>query len=264
MPRSPLELRADAIRIWQAGLEAVRSERLIREHVNIDHGTLMIGGEPQVQIDLKKVRRIAVVGAGKAGAGMAAALEEILGPALMAEKQVTGWVNVPADCVRKLDRIHLHAARRPKENEPTAEGVKGAQEILHTVASLGSDDLCIALISGGGTVLLPAPIDGISLTDLVAITRVLSAAGADIRQLNTVRKQLSNVVGGGLARACRAGRLVTLIISDVLGDPLDMVGSGPTVPDSSTPQQALEILEQFHAHEGWCAAVGVRRAEQKK
>ncbi len=121
---------------------------------------------------------------------------------------------------------------------------------MRIVSSLGPDDLCVALVSGGGTVLLPAPIEGIALSDLAAVTRFLSAAGADIRQLNTVRKQLSRITGGGLARACAAGRLVTLVISDVLGDPLDLIGSGPTVPDSSTPQQALDILEQVRAGDG--------------
>ncbi len=163
----------------------------------------------------------------------------------MAKKQLTGWVNVPADCARKLHRIHLHAARPPKANEPTAAGIAGAQQMLQIVSSLGPDDLCIALVSGGGSVLLPAPIEGVTLADLVAVTQFLSAAGADIRQLNTVRKQLNRITGGGLARACSAGRLLTLIISDVLGDPLDLIASGPTVPAASTPQQALEILEHF-------------------
>ncbi len=245
MPRSPIDLRADALRIWQAGLAAVRSERLMSAHVRLDAGKLIIGTNSPEIIDLMNFRRIAVVGAGKAGAGMAAALEEILGPKLMAEKQLSGWVNVPADCVRKLQRIHLHAARPPIANEPSSEGIAGAEEILRIVSSLGPDDLCVVLVSGGGTVLLPAPIEGIALSDLVAVTRFLSAAGADIRQLNTVRKQLSRIIGGGLARACAAGRLVTLVISDVLGDPLDLIGSGPTVPDSSTPQQSLGILKHF-------------------
>ena len=107
----------------------------------------------------------------------------------------------------------------------------------------------MCLISGGGSALLPAPAEGITLDDKLAVTRHLSAAGANIQQLNTVRKQLSRIKGGGLARACGAGRLISLIISDVLGDPLDVIASGPTVADPSTPQQALEILEQFRARQ---------------
>ena len=139
----------------------------------------------------------------------------------------------------------MHAARPAGVNEPTPEGVAGAEEILRLVESLGPDDLCLCLISGGGSALMPAPVEGITLADKLAVTRHLSAAGANIEQLNTVRKQLSRIKGGGLLRACRAGRLVSLIISDVLGDPLDMIASGPTVPDSSTPQAALEVLERF-------------------
>ena len=113
------------------------------------------------------------------------------------------------------------------------------------VGSLAGDDLCIALISGGGSALLPAPVEGITLDDKLAVTRHLSAAGADIEQLNIVRKQLSRIKGGGLARACQAGRLIALIISDVPGDPLDVIASGPTVADRSTPEEELAVLQQF-------------------
>ncbi len=147
----------------------------------------------------------------------------------------------------------MHAARPAGVNEPTPEGVAGAEEILRLVESLGPDDLCLCLISGGGSALMPAPVEGITLADKLAVTRHLSAAGANIEQLNTVRKQLSRIKGGGLLRACRAGRMVSLIISDVLGDPLDIIASGPTVPDSSTPQAALDVLERFDAR-----AAGIR------
>ncbi|HEV3416256.1 MAG TPA: DUF4147 domain-containing protein, partial [Pirellulales bacterium] len=243
MSRSPLKLRDDALRIWRAGLEAVRSERLVRQAVRVEGRWLLIGDDEP--IDLERVGRLAVVGAGKAGAGMAAAIEAALGPELCAAKQVSGWVNVPADCVQPLQRIQLHAARPAGRNEPTAEGVVGAEQILRIVAGLASDDVCIALISGGGSALLPAPVAGVSLADKLALTCHLSAAGADIRQLNTVRKQLSRIKGGGLARACRAGRLLSLIISDVPGDALDIIASGPTVEDRSTPEEALAFLSHF-------------------
>jgi hydroxypyruvate reductase len=250
MPRSPDQLRRDALRIWQAGVEAVRADRLVRAHLRVEP-TLVIGDQ---RLDLDSIGRIAVVGAGKAGAAMAAAVEEAFGPRLMDQKQLVGWVNVPEDCVRPLRRIHLHGARPPGVNEPTQAGVEGAEEILRIVGSLGPDDLCLCLISGGGSALLPAPVEGITLEDKLAVTRHLSAAGANIQQLNTVRKQLSRIKGGGLARACRAGRLVTLIVSDVLGDPLDAIASGPTVPDTSTPEAALEVLERFHAREAGISA----------
>lgn len=243
-------LRSDALRIWQAGLDAVGSERLIRECVHVDSHWLTIGGMASAEpIDLNRVGQIAVVGAGKAGAGMAAALEETLGPRILDEKRLVGWVNVPADCVRRLAKIHLHAARPAGVNEPTAEGVSGAMEILRIVGSLSPEDLCIALISGGGSALLPGPPLEISLADKLAVTRRLSAAGADITELNTVRKHLSLIKGGGLLRACAAGRLINLIISDVLGDPLDLIASGPTVEDHSTAADALAILARFDAEQ---------------
>jgi hydroxypyruvate reductase len=252
MPPSAEKLRQDARRIWWAGVEAVRSDRLVRETLRLDGSTLTIG--PQT-VPLESVGRIAVVGAGKAGAGMAAAVEEVLGPQWLEAKAVTGWVNVPDDCVRGLSRIHLHGARPAGVNEPTAAGVAGAEEILRIVRALGPEDLCLALISGGGSALMPAPVEGVSLADKLAITRHLSAAGANIEELNTVRKQLSRLKGGGLWRACRAGRLAALIISDVLGDPLDIIASGPTVEDSSTPAAALAILDRYQAR-----AAGVPQA----
>ena len=230
-------------------------------------------GIASYRLSLDGIRRIVVVGAGKAGGGMAEAVETALGPKVMADKQLVGWVNVPADVggtaglsssvpptagrassvpptagrasSATLQRIHLHAARPAGVNEPTPEGVAGSIEILRLVESLGPDDLCLCLISGGGSALMPAPVEGITLADKLAVTRHLSAAGANIEQLNTVRKQLSRIKGGGLLRACRAGRIVSLIISDVLGDPLNLIASGPTVPDASTPQAALAVLDQF-------------------
>jgi hydroxypyruvate reductase len=244
MPPSAEKLRQDARRIWSAGVEAVHSDRLVRQTLRLDGSILTIG---QQTVPLEGVGRIAVVGAGKAGAGMAAAVEEVLGPQWLEAKAVAGWVNVPDDCVRGLSRIHLHGARPAGVNEPTLAGVAGAQEILRIVQALGSNDLCLALISGGGSALMPAPVEGVSLADKLAITRHLSAAGANIEELNTVRKQLSRLKGGGLWRACRAGRLAALIISDVLGDPLDVIASGPTVEDSSTPAAALAILDRYQA-----------------
>src|SRR5688500_11854608 len=132
-------------------------------------------------------------------------------------------------------------------NEPTEAGVAGTNKILQFVESLTPRDLCFCLLSGGGSALLPAPLPGITLADKQAVTKHLSAAGENIRELNTVRKQLSRIKGGGLARSCRAGRIITLIISDVLGDPLDVIASGPTVDDSATPEAALDVLEKFGA-----------------
>ncbi len=234
-------LKDDAIAIWQAGVDAVRSDRLVTENLALSETQLQIG---EHAVDLESFDRVVVVGGGKAGAGMVAGTESALAP-LAEKKKLAGWVNVPADCVRPTRWIHLHAARPPAVNEPRPEGVEGTKRILDLVSSLTPRDLCLCLLSGGGSALLVAPETGIELEDKLRVTRFLSAAGANIEQLNAVRKQLSRIKGGGLARHCRAGWLATLIISDVLGDPLDIIASGPTVPDSSTPQQALEILHTF-------------------
>ena len=240
--QSSANLRADALAIWNAAVDAVRGDRLVRENVSVEGDSLRIADE---RVSLAAITRIVVVGAGKAGAGMAAGLQEALGPGLLREKRVSGWVNVPADCVRPLSAIHLHPARPAAVNEPTEDGVRGTERILEMVESLGSTDLCICLLSGGGSALLPAPAAGLTLADKLAVTRHLSAAGANIEQLNTIRKQLSLVKGGGLARACKAGRLITLVISDVPGDPLDVIASGPTITDTKTPEDALRVLQQF-------------------
>ena len=244
MSQTSAQLRQDALAIWQAGVNAVDSRRLVQDNVRVAGESLFVADE---QISLTGVKRIVVVGTGKAGAGMAEGVELALGSKLIADKHLTGWLNVPADCVRPLARITLHAARPAGVNEPTPAGVEGAQRILELVESLTADDLCLCLLSGGGSALLPAPVVGITLADKQAITQHLSGRGANIEELNTVRKQLSRIKGGGLARACRAGRLITLIISDVMGDPLDVIASGPTVTDTSSAQDALDVLHRFDA-----------------
>jgi glycerate 2-kinase len=234
-------MKNKAEEIWLAGVEAVASEKLIQNCVQSENGILNIAGQ---QIKASEINRVVVVGAGKAGAGMAAALEEILAQ-FIGWNNISGWVNVPDDCVRSLKKIHLHAARPAGVNEPTLEGVEGTNQILKIISSLDKNDLCIVLLSGGGSALLPAPVKGISLDDKQIITQKLSQAGANIQELNTVRKQISRVKGGRLAEATQAGRVISLIISDVIGDPLDIIASGPTFPDHSTPEQAIIILEKY-------------------
>jgi len=230
----------DAEMIWRAGVAAVDSSHLVSTVVQRLGTNLRICGE---DFELTSLRQLVVVGAGKASSGMARGLEEALGTDLVDEK-VTGWVNVPGDCVIPLRRIHLHEAR-PGLNEPTEAGVVGSQRILELVSGLGSDDLCLVLLSGGGSALLPLPVPGIGLADKQAVTRTLSRNGATIQELNAVRKRLSLIKGGGLVRGAPAGRIIALIISDVVGDPLDVIASGPTVCDHGTAADALAVLQRF-------------------
>lgn len=233
------QLRSDALAIWQAGVDAVRPQRLVPEHLAVDRHTLAIGA---LEIPLAEIGRIKVVGCGKAGAGMVQAVEAVLGSELLQAKQVAGLVNVPADCVVETKAVQLIAARPAGQNEPTPAGVAATEQMVALVGALRPDDVCLCLISGGGSALLELPIPGFALQDLVELTRDLSAAGATIQQLNAVRRELSEVKGGGLARATRAGRLVSLILSDVLGDDLATIASGPTVLAEPNPQLAAETL----------------------
>ena len=242
MQRPAEQLRSDALRIWQAGVDAVKPERLIPEHLLVEGDTLWIGEQ---RFDLNSVGRIAVVGAGKAGASMATALEESLGSKLLHEKKVQGWVNVPADCLRETEVIHLHPARPAGVNEPTPEGMQGTREILQLIGGLGPNDLCLCLISGGGSALLPMPRSGISLETKIWLTREIAARGGDIHDLNTVRREISAVKGGGLARMCKAGHLINFTLSDVMTDDLEVIASGPTVPRQPTPEAALKVLESL-------------------
>ncbi|MGI9455608.1 MAG: glycerate kinase type-2 family protein [Aeoliella sp.] len=242
MAASPPQLTLDAIRIWQAGVNAVLPEKLLPREVEVDGNLLRIG---DWETSLAGIERIAVVGAGKAGAGMVRGLEAALGESVLAEKLVAGWVNVPAGTIEPTSVVHLHAGRPAGVNEPRPEGVQGTHEILRQVTSLQPNDLCICLLSGGGSALLPAPAAGVSLEHKVQIIRLLSGAGANIEQLNSVRRQLSDIKGGGLARACGAGQLVTLIISDVLGDSLETIASGPTRECNEGPEEALAVLSEL-------------------
>jgi glycerate 2-kinase len=233
-------LKDDALAIWSAAVRAVDSARLVQQAVVRDGSQLILDGHG---VDLTKTRRLLVVGGGKAGAGMAAGLEAVLGEEVL-QGQVTGLLNVPADCVRLLQRIELHAGRPAGVNEPTAEGVAGVQRMLDLVGAMTDDDVCLVLLSGGGSALLPAPVDGISLADKLAVTRWLMHHGASIEELNAVRGCLSRFKGGGLIRAMPAGRCFALIISDVIGDPLSVIASGPTVDEPLDPRLALDVLHR--------------------
>jgi hydroxypyruvate reductase/glycerate 2-kinase len=221
--------RTVAEAIWWAGVRAVDPAALVERH---------LAGEPQ----LRTAGRLLVVGGGKAAAGMAAGVERALADAL---PRVEGLVNVPAGVQVPLQRIRLHVARPAGVNEPRAEGVVGVEQMLQLLRQAGPQDWAICLLSGGASALMPAPVPGISLADKIALTRLLHGCGATIAEINCVRKHLSQIKGGRLAEAFRGQRLLTLILSDVVGDPVDVIASGPTVPDPTTYADACAVLQRY-------------------
>jgi glycerate 2-kinase len=227
-------LREQARLIWQAAVSAVDPFELVR--------TFLTNPSPELAEALAGSGRILVVGGGKAGPTMAAGVEAALANSL---DRLSGVVNVPAELVRPLFAIRLHAARPAGSNHPTAEGVAGVRAMLDLVTGAGRHDVGLCLLSGGGSALLPAPVAGITLEDKQHITALLHACGATINEMNCVRKHLSAIKGGRLAQAFGARPLFSLIISDVIGDPLDVIASGPTAPDPTTFADALAILDRF-------------------
>ncbi len=233
--------RADAIGIWRAGVQAVDGGRLVRGAVRTGRGELRVAG---TRVPLDRLRRLVAVGAGKASAAMAEGLEAALRPALDRGLALTGLVNVPDRDAKRLEHIVLHPARSGSENRPTAAGVEGAARILELAASAGARDLVVVLLSGGGSALLPLPAGAVTLEDKQRATGLLHACGATINEMNAVRKHLSRLKGGGLAAATRAP-VVSLILSDVVGDPVDVIASGPTAPDPTTFADAWGVLEKY-------------------
>ena len=198
-------------------------------------GDLLTAG-PQ-RYDLRRFRRVLVVGAGKAGAPMAQAVEAVLGDRIDA-----GLVVVKTGHGGPTQRIEIAEASHPR---PDAAGVEAGRRILALAEEAGPDDLVIALLSGGGSALLVAPAPGISLADLQTMTDALLASGATIHEINCLRKHCESLKGGQLARAVAPASLLTLALSDVVGSPLDVIASGPTVPDATTWDDAWAIVRRY-------------------
>lgn len=234
MMAMPTSLRDDAERVWRAAIGAVDPRRLLATASADVLGPLPSG-------------RIVVVGAGKAAAGMAAGVETLLTRNGFPADRLTGMVSVPEGSAAVLRAIEARETRPAGINLPTPRVVTATALMLDSLGRLGPDDLAVALVTGGGSALLAAPRDGITLDDKIAVARFLSSRGAGIGELNTVRRASSAVKAGGLARACAAGRLMVLVLSDVIGDPLDLIASGPCMPSPADPRAALDILDRFGA-----------------
>jgi hydroxypyruvate reductase len=237
-------MREQARTIFNAGVRAADPEAAVRRHCRRQGDLFQVGEEAH---DLARVDHLWVVGAGKATAAMARAIEMLVG-----DRIDDGWISVKYGHGLPLQRIGVTEAGHPL---PDAAGMAAARRILALVKRAGPRDLVLVLLSGGGSALLPLPAAGLTLSDKQAVTQALLDRGAAIGEINAVRKHLSAIKGGRLAQVGAAGAIITLVLSDVVGDELESIASGPTVPDSSTFADCLEIIRRYGMDAALPAAV---------
>lgn len=242
-------LLIDALAIWKAGVDAVRADHVVADQIRIEGNTLLVADN---EYRLHPRGKLVVIGAGKASAAMAAGFSKVITRST-SQNDLVGWINVPQlPDSRHLpipgidSRIHVCLARPWGMNEPTVEAVQGTNQILSLLKLARPIDTVVCLISGGGSALLCSPVDGVTLDEKIGVTRFLSRSGAKIEELNAVRRSISKVKAGGLVNHCNAVQIVSLIISDVLGDPIETIASGPTCVSSPVDfELALETLHRF-------------------
>ena len=242
-----------AARIMAAAIQSVEPGAAVAQYMRLEDERLIISEQVY---NLNKYRRIFLIGAGKAGAPMAGTAAEILGRRLNESIIIVKEGHTGSYILHDVDYGKTINAHAPEHTVvirileaghplPDERGVIGAQQIEDLLSGTQPDDLVICLISGGGSALLVSPSPGITLDDMQELTTYLLACGANINEINTLRKHLDRVKGGGLAGMAAPAAVATLILSDVIGDPLDVIASGPTVPDPSTYEQAYQILEKY-------------------
>ena len=227
-------VRDKIVQTLDAALAAVDPRNAVLQVLRRDGDRLTVGDRPY---DLHQFARIFVIGAGKAGAPMTQAVEQVLGDRITA-----GLVVVKTDHGGPTRQVTIAEASHPM---PDAAGVAAGQQILALAQQASPQDLVIALLSGGGSALLVAPAEGLTLADKQTMTNALLACGATINEINCLRKHCSAVKGGQLARAVAPATLITLALSDVIGSPLDVIASGPTVADASTWTDAWAVVEKY-------------------
>lgn len=226
--------RSLALRSLEFALRAVDPKKMMKSRISLRNSIVKADG---YSFDLKKFTNLYVVGGGKASGSMAEALNQILG-----NRIAKGLVNVPYCNKHRVGAIRLHEASHPTPDEA---GVKGTLEMLRIVEEAGKDDLIICLISGGGSSLMPLPRDGISIPDKSKITEAMLKSGATISEINTLRKHISDFKGGWLAKKAYPATVLNLVLSDVVGDPLSFIASGPSIPDPTTFHDAITILQKY-------------------
>lgn len=234
MKMNRIELRQEITELFKAGLEAIKPDFAVNNICRVESDFLHIG---EGLYQLSDFKNIYVIGAGKGTAPMASAIESILD-----DKLTDGIIVVKHDHTEVLTKIRMVEAAHPV---PDIAGKNGAKDILRMAENANKDDLVICLISGGGSALLPLPAGDISLEDKQKTTEILLSCGARIHEVNTIRKHLSLIKGGFLAEAVYPATLVTLIISDVIGDDLDVIASGPTFSDNSSFIDCCDIIKKY-------------------
>ncbi|NJA06114.1 glycerate kinase [Methylococcaceae bacterium WWC4] len=233
MPALANRFRAQASEIFRAGVIAADPRLAVQRHLQTDGERLFLG------LRSGNWRHIHLIGFGKAACAMTDAAQEIIPHAWLAER---GIVVTNYDNVDLVKNCQVFGAGHPL---PDASGLHAAKTVARRLAKAQAGELVLVMVSGGGSALLPYPAESLTLADKIATTQALLACGADIRQINCVRKHLSRLKGGGLARLAAPANLHALILSDVLGDDLSAIASGPTVPDDSTYADAIAILDSF-------------------
>lgn len=232
------ELRDIAKTIFLKSISSVDPYRRLKEYLRVDRNRLVIrGGKNEKIFNLNNFEKIYLLGTGKASSSMAQAIEECLG-----NRITKGLITTKYGHSLPLKFTEVIEAGHPL---PDAKGLEGAQKMRELLRKSGPKDLILFLVSGGGSALLTLPVDGITLEEKQELTQLLLGCGAEIKEINILRKHLSQIKGGWVARWAYPSTLITFVLSDVVGDPLDIIASGPTVPDPSTFEEAWEILEQY-------------------
>lgn len=240
----PTIIKSHALEILASSIKSVHPATLFKQKIKYDGQVLNINKR---SFDLKKYNEVIVVGAGKASAAMAYELESILTDMISGGLVITNYGN-RASC----KRIEIKEAGHPLSDK---NGLAASGKILNQVKNLAENDLAICLISGGASALMEIPVDEVSLSDLIKLNNLLLSCGAEIQEINVVRKHISQIKGGQLSKHIYPATCVSLIISDVIGDPIDIIASGPTCADTSTFFDAWRVINKYNLHNSIPAAI---------
>lgn len=254
MESGSVEPKKVAINLFEEGINSSLPGKAIRNHLRVGEDSLFSG---EVGYNLAPVDRVLVIGGGKASLGMAKAVESAIGSIVDKGLIVTKRGGIE----RGLKKIKIREAAHPV---PDMAGVKATEELLEIAGGAGKRDLVIVLISGGGSALLSCPVEGIELSELQSLTEDLLETGASIEEINAVRKRLSRIKGGRLARAIHPAKGLALIISDVVGDNLNYIASGPTVPEESKLGKPLKVLKKYDLKENHSRIVDLLKEGDQK